>query len=152
MEGERDDQSIIKKTFFNAKSLQAKYNKQYASEEEESCRRAIFEDNFHRINVHNEDFEAGTATYNLDANKFCDMTQDEFSTTQTGLRRDRRMADGHNTLNVFMPSPQLDAMMEEEVDWRKKGAVTPVKNQGNDADDAQKAPRLNRAMEQLKSL
>lgn len=68
--------------------------------------------------------------FDLDTNKFADLTQDEFSVLHTGLKRDRRASEGHDTLNVFMPSHMLEAEVDDEVDWRKKGAVTPVKNQG----------------------
>lgn len=32
--------------------------------------------------------------------------------------------------NIFMPSPILEKEVKDEVDWRKEGAITPVKNQG----------------------
>lgn len=108
---------------------QTKYNKQYDSPAEEKQRRSIFEDNVGRIHLHNKDFEAGLVAFDLDANKFADLTQDEFSVIHTGLKRDRRASEGQSSLNVFMPSPMLEADVDDEVDWRKKGAVTPVKNQ-----------------------
>jgi cathepsin L len=110
---------------------QAKYNKRYASPEEEKMREVIFEDNIKMIVSHNNEFEAGIISYEVDVNKFTDLTSDEFLNLHTGLKRDARSSAGHSSMNVFMPSPMLDMMVEDEVDWRKKGAVTPVKNQGN---------------------
>lgn len=111
---------------------QIKYSKSYPTQQEDNKRHSIFDDNVQRISVHNVNYEAGMVAFDLDVNKFADLTQDEFEVIHTGLMRDRRMADGHNTMNVFMPSPMLEMDVGDEVDWRKKGAVTPVKNQGNE--------------------
>lgn len=37
---------------------------------------------------------------------------------------------GQFKTNIFMPSPMLEKEVKDEVDWRKEGAITPVKNQG----------------------
>lgn len=37
---------------------------------------------------------------------------------------------GQHKLNIFMASPMLEKEVKDEVDWRKEGAITPVKNQG----------------------
>lgn len=177
----------------------------------------IFYENVNIINLHNANYAAGRVTFDMDKNKFCDLTQEEFVKIHTGIRGKRKSShpgydypvpsgesyvsqeiggqisfasqdgsskssisyqaskDGssisvqssssslpvaskssslpvspkssslpvspkefastaqgqQNMTNVFMASPMLEDQTEDEVDWRKKGAVTPVKNQGN---------------------
>lgn len=95
----------------------------------------IYEENTEIIVSHNTEFDAGIISYEIGVNKFCDLKKDEFLALHTGLKRDARSTEGRSTMNVFMPSPMLEMMVEDEVDWRKKGAVTPVKNQGNKDED-----------------
>lgn len=103
----------------------------YATETEEKLRHGIFDGNLKKIIQHNQNFAAGMVAFDLSVNSFGDLTQDEFVEVHTGIRvRRSSWSDMKSTKNLFMPSNLLEGMVDEEVDWRKKGAVTPVKNQG----------------------
>jgi cathepsin F len=97
-----------------------KYNKVYATADEYSTRAAIFQSNLARVAKMNA--HSGSAVYGM--TKFMDMTVDEFRTKVL-------MPKGKITPKYenFVELDQVDAL-PTEFDWIAKGAVTPVKDQG----------------------
>lgn len=67
--------------------------------------------------------------YKLKLNKFADLTNHEFRSLYAGSKiRHHRMFHGQRTNGSFMYE-HVDRV-PASVDWRKKGAVTPIKDQG----------------------
>ena len=101
------------------------FGKLYSSERERWERFGVFSANLRRIKSHNE--EPGI-TYTLGINKFADMSDEEFKRVHLhGYSGSPRM----NLLKVKPTSNEVEtADLPSEVDWRKRGVVTPVKDQG----------------------
>ena len=96
--------------------------KSYESPETESRRYDIWKTNRAMIDEHNQNAKSG---YELGVNTYTDLTPEEFVATFNGYK----MAPLTNsTRGTFKATPGYKA--SENVDWRDKGAVTDVKNQG----------------------
>jgi len=106
-------------TFLNWAS---QYNKTYSNVTEQAYRESIFNANVRKINEHNSN---GTYTWTMGLNQFADLTGEEFKQQYvTGGYMGRGF---HSTL----PEVYDESALPSSVDWTQKGAVTPVKNQGN---------------------
>nr|AAM96000.1 cathepsin L precursor [Metapenaeus ensis] len=102
--------------------FKVQYGRHYGTAREDLYRQSVFEQNQQFIEDHNAKFENGEVTFTLKMNQFGDMTSEEFAATMNGF------------LNVPTRHPVAileadDETLPKHVDWRTKGAVTPVKDQ-----------------------
>ncbi|XP_021368888.1 cathepsin L1-like [Mizuhopecten yessoensis] len=107
--------------FFNFKQS---FGRGYETKEEQS-RFNTFSKNLDVIREHNKKYQRGEKSFYLGINNFTDMELEEF-VQYNGLlkRKPVKTSDCGKFLEPnFLTLP-------EEVDWRTKGYVTPVKNQG----------------------
>lgn len=103
------------------KNFQVKYSKSY-SDAEWATRLAAFADNIERVNKLNAEhiLVGGEAVHGV--TQFMDLTQAEFKAQYLTYKP--------TTETQPRVSLEIDGVLADTVDWRTKGAVTPVKDQG----------------------
>jgi C1A family cysteine protease len=105
--------------------FQEQYHKVYASPETTQYRKKIFAENLAKIEKANAEHHS----YQLAINEFADLSWEEFSAThllKPGWELQLSAQMGGKKFH-----PPADKKVPLDVDWRSKGAVTPVKNQGD---------------------
>jgi len=102
------------------------HQKDYRSEEENRFRMKIFMENKQRIAKHNTRYLQGHHSYKLEMNHYGDLLPSEFGKIMNGYRHDLKNKTGLVGATFLMAA---NVELPEEIDWRTKGAVTPVKNQ-----------------------
>ncbi|KAI5656734.1 hypothetical protein M9H77_25527 [Catharanthus roseus] len=101
-----------------------KHGKAYNSIGEKSKRFGIFMDNLRFIDEQNS---IANRTYKLGLNRFADLTIDEYRSMYLGTRT---VTEGEERISDrYLPT--ASDSLQESIDWRERGAVNPVKNQGN---------------------
>ncbi|XP_028752649.1 zingipain-2-like [Neltuma alba] len=100
------------------------YGRVYKDTEEKEKRFNIFKQNVEYIEGTNS---ARTKPYKLGVNPFADLTNEEFTASRNRFKG--LTCSSITRTPTFKYENETD--VPSSVDWRKQGAVTPVKNQGN---------------------
>jgi cathepsin L len=102
------------------------HNKQY-SNAEEAVRRAVWKNNLKIVQQHNLEADLGVHTFWLGMNAYADLTIDEFVKQMNGYNASLQ-GQRAQIRQTFEYDPNM--VVADDVDWRTKGYVTGVKDQG----------------------
>jgi C1A family cysteine protease len=101
------------------------YGKKYSADEYD-LRFEIFKFNLDRIQKHN----AKNLSWRMESNAFMDLTWDEFRQSRLGFGTRQTRLSGFERIPHLTDNAIRRTDLPSEVDWRKKGVVNPVKDQG----------------------
>jgi len=112
---------VTQKVLREFKTFETKYQKIYSFDERKK-RAQIFQENFMMIEEHNSE---SSKTWTMEINEHADMNFEEFRNARLMVGQD---CSATNTKKI----DHVDLLdLPEWVDWRERGGVSPVKNQGH---------------------
>ncbi|KAK6150002.1 hypothetical protein DH2020_017527 [Rehmannia glutinosa] len=103
----------------------AQFGRAYKDDAEKAMRFKIFKENVEYIESFNE--AGAKLPYKLAINKFADLTNEEFKTSRNGFKMGSHPKPSYK-VSSFKYANVI--AVPASMDWRMKGAVTAVKNQG----------------------
>jgi len=104
--------------------FESRFNKVYSSEDERSQKFEVFKQNLAANRQHNN---RPNASYRRGINQFSDLTAEEFKSIHLGKYIKTGMPSSiASSVQANLGSTELP----KSVDWRSKGIISPVKNQG----------------------
>jgi KDEL-tailed cysteine endopeptidase len=101
-----------------------RYGKVYKDPQERETRFKIFTENMNYIEASNN--ARNNKLYKLGINQFADLTNEEFVASRNKFKGHMCSSIIRTTFFKYENASSIPSV----VDWRTKGAVTPVKNQG----------------------
>ncbi|KAK9740296.1 hypothetical protein RND81_03G024800 [Saponaria officinalis] len=104
-----------------------KHGKNYNALGEKERRFSIFKDNLQFIDQRNSE----NRSFKLGLNRFADLTNEEYRSIYLGTRPRSESQLGRLKSDRYAFRAVEDDSLPESIDWRKKGAVVEVKDQGS---------------------
>ncbi|XAR48376.1 Actinidain [Bertholletia excelsa] len=101
-----------------------KHGKSYNALGEKDRRFQIFKDNLRFIDEHNGE----NRTYRLGLNRFADLTNEEYRSMYLGTTKRRPSSPAKRSNHYVLRAGES---LPDSIDWREKGAVAGVKDQGS---------------------
>lgn len=101
------------------------YGRSYGNPSELQYRTKVFYQNYQKV----LEMQKRATSHTVGLNQFADMTEEEFVAKYTGYNHQERRSTRRAGKRVVRKAQNLKAL-PESIDWRQKGAVNPIRNQG----------------------